>query len=309
MSRIAHVTAQPWLTLLLVCLTACASAKRDSGTRVSAAAESASAGMQAVRVASIGGFDVPESAIHDADQDVYLVTSINGEFAAKDNNGYVSRLLPDGSIETLKFIAGGVADVTLHAPKGTAIAGDTLWIADIDVLRGFDRRTGAPLASIDLSGVGAAFLNDVALGPDGTIYVSDSRPNRVLQVAPDRTVSVALQGDTLAMPNGLFWDDASGRLLVACYRGRAIYAWRPGEATLELFAVGPGAFDGLERLADGRLVISSWASSAVHVLTDGEFQTLIEGVPSPGDIGVDVPRNRILIPILTEDRLEIWEIR
>ncbi|KPK82092.1 MAG: hypothetical protein AMS25_03750 [Gemmatimonas sp. SM23_52] len=309
MSRIKHVTAHSTLTLLLVWLAACASAEGDSEAQSSAAAESASAGRQPVRVASIAGFDIPESAIHDPDQDVYLVTNINGEFTAKDNNGYVSRLLPDGSIENLKFIAGGVAGVTLHAPKGTAFAGDTLWIADIDALRGFDKHTGVPLASIDLSGAGAAFLNDVALGPDGTIYLSDSRSNRVLQVAPDRTVSVALQGDTLAMPNGLFWDDESGRLLVACYRGTTIFAWRPGEHAVELFAVGPGGFDGMERLADGRLVISSWTTSAVHVLADTGFQTLIEGVPSPGDIGVDVQRNRILIPILTENRVEIWEVR
>lgn len=57
------------------------------------------------------------------------------------------------------------------------------------------------------------------------------------------------------------------------------------------------------------MLISSWATSAVHVLANGELQTLIEGVPSPGDIGVDLPRNPLLIPILTEDRVEIWEVR
>jgi hypothetical protein len=37
--------------------------------------------------------------------------------------------------------------VTLHAPRGMSIVGDTLWVADADAVRGFDRRSGAPLAA------------------------------------------------------------------------------------------------------------------------------------------------------------------
>ena len=77
------------------------------------------------------------------------------------------------------------------------------------------------------------------------------------------------------MPNGLFWDDESGRLLVACYRGRTIYAWRPGDAAVELFAVGPGCLDGMERLADGRLLISSSARQKTSKLDMTEVGELM----------------------------------
>src|SRR2546422_7709536 len=53
------------------------------------------------------------------------------------------RSRPDGAVENLKFIEGGHSGVTLNAPKGLAIRGDTLWVADIDVVRAFDARTGA----------------------------------------------------------------------------------------------------------------------------------------------------------------------
>src|SRR5437899_12733903 len=35
---------------------------------------------------------------------------------------------------------------------------------------------------------------------------------------------------------------------------------------------------------------------------------LIKGVPSPADIGYDAKRNRVLIPIFTGNRLEIWQL-
>ena len=35
---------------------------------------------------------------------------------------------------------------------------------------------------------------------------------------------------------------------------------------------------------------------------------LIKGVPSPADIGYDAKRNRVLIPIFTGNRVEIWQL-
>src|SRR6185503_3709727 len=38
------------------------------------------------------GFAQPESVLHDEVDDVYLVTNINGDSLAHDNNGFVSRI-------------------------------------------------------------------------------------------------------------------------------------------------------------------------------------------------------------------------
>src|SRR3989441_12055605 len=95
----------------------------------------------ATKVATVTGFLTPESVLYDSAQDVYFVSNINGSPTAKDNNGFISRVRPDGAVENLKFIEGGHNGVTLHAPKGMALRGDTLWVADIDVVRAFDART------------------------------------------------------------------------------------------------------------------------------------------------------------------------
>ena len=58
--------------------------------------------------------------------------------------------------------------------------GDTLFVADIDAVRLFHRLTGAPLGARAIAGAG--FLNDVAVGSDGSVYVTDSG----LQAGPQR---------------------------------------------------------------------------------------------------------------------------
>ncbi|HEB52872.1 MAG TPA: hypothetical protein ENI87_06430, partial [bacterium] len=85
----------------------------------------------------------PESVLYDPASDVWLVSNIAGEPLAKDGNGFIARVSPDdGSARA--WIEGGRNGVTLHAPKGMALLGDDLWVADIDVVRRFDRRSGAP---------------------------------------------------------------------------------------------------------------------------------------------------------------------
>src|SRR5438477_2731518 len=121
----------------------------------------------ATKVATVQGFLAPESVLHDSTQDIYFVSNINGSPTAKDNNGFISRVRPDGAVENLKFIEGGRSGVTLNAPKGLAVSGDTLWVADIDAVRSFNAKTGAPLDSVSHATPAAVFLNDIALTPTG----------------------------------------------------------------------------------------------------------------------------------------------
>jgi len=275
----------------------------------------------ATRVLTVEGFKTPESVKYDAELDLYFVTNINGHPMAKDNNGFISRVRPDGSIESLEFVSGGRGGVVLHAPKGTAIVADTLWVADIDALRGFNKRTGAPVATVNLSTRGAKLPNDVAVGPDGALYVTDTGilidsawnfthpgPDRIFRVGAKRDVSVAVSGDTLERPNGIAWDAANARFIVVAFGGPAIFAWKPGDAAPTVLAKGAGQWDGVEVLADGRIIASSWADSTVDVIAGGKIERLISGVPSPADIGIDTKRQRVLIPVFTQNRVEVWQL-
>ena len=249
---------------------------------------------------------------YDPDLDVWYVSNVNGTPFAKDGNGYISRLKGDGTLDSLRFIAGGTDGVTLNGPKGMALQGDTLWVADIDAVRAFDRRTGKPVASIDLKGK-AKFLNDAAVGPDGAIYVTDSGfeeegfkhtgPDRVFRIA-GRKATIALEADSLAGPNGITWDGAHKRFIIVPFAGTEVRAWTPGSKTTVALGTTKGQLDGVEVLDSTRLLITSWTDSSLFVFDNGAAVPLFGGLPSPADIGVDTKRNRVAIPELMEDRVE-----
>src|SRR5262245_42159091 len=52
------------------------------------------------------GFATPESVLYLPDQDIYLVSNINGKPADHDDNGFISKLGPDGRVIDLKWIDG-----------------------------------------------------------------------------------------------------------------------------------------------------------------------------------------------------------
>lgn len=264
---------------------------------------------QAFRIADLRG---PASVIHDEEQDVYFVSNIDGWPAKKDGHGFISRITPDGKVAEAKFIDG------LDAPKGMAIRGHELWVADIDRMRVFDRVTGAELKTIDLASHGAIFLEDVALGPDDAIYVTDmdvrirgekerlpQGGGRIFRVNGDGDVEVAIQGADLRSPSGIAWDGA--RFLVAQAYGNEVLAWNRGFAPKAILR-GPGAYDGLVVLPNGAVIVSSHYDDALHVGTTGELRPLFARKPSPDGIGFDRKRNRLLIPSSDGDWLEAWTL-
>ena len=161
------------------------------------------------------GFATPESVRHDSVADIYMVSNINGPPAEKDDNGFISRLSPDGQVEQLKWIDGAAEGVTLHAPKGMGIRGDTLYVADIDCVRRFVRTTGAPAGEI-CNFQGATFLNDIAVDQNGTLYVTDTGLNpdfspsgsdAVWRFTPAGQTERIAQGERLGQPNGIAFKD------------------------------------------------------------------------------------------------------
>ncbi len=283
-------------------------------TPAPAAAPAAAPAPGATKLAVVEGFLTPESVLHDPVQDIYFVSNINGGPTAKDNNGFISRVRPDGAVENLKFIEGG------HAPKGLAIRGDTLWVADIDMVRSFDAKTGAPRDSVSLAGLGAVFLNDIAIAQTGALYITDTGirfddvgnmlhpgPDRIFRIGSDRQVTVAVRGDTLGRPNGITLDSVGKRFIVVQFGGRSVLAWKPGDKAPSVIAKGPGGFDGVE-IAGSRLLVSSWTDSTVSSYETGQEVKVITGVPSPADIGYDAKRKRVLIPVFSGNRVEIWQL-
>jgi len=268
-------------------------------------------------IATVSGFETPESVRYDAARDVFYVSNVTGNPQAKDNNGFISRVRADGTMDSLRFIAGGVNGVTLHSPKGMVLANDTLWVADIDAVRAFNVTSGVSLFTVEFPD--ALLLNDITRAPDGTLYVSDTRlvfgdsvthrsPDRIYRIAADRTISVAIENDTLGMPNGVLWDEEGQRLLVIAIGQKRIFEWKLGDAGPRLIAEGPGGYDGIEPLGAGRFILSAQDDSSISILENGRVTKLIPGIASPGDIGWDPARRRVLVPLLAANQVVIWQV-
>jgi sugar lactone lactonase YvrE len=307
----------PLLALAAVVLLGCA---RDETEATGDSATGDAAPAEFSRAASIqGAFKTPEAVRFDPTDDVFFVSNINGSPGAKDNNGFISRVRGEGGeVDSLMFISGGRGGVTLNAPKGLAITGDTLWVTDIDAVRAFNKKTGQAIASYPVPG--AVFLNDIATGPDGALYITDTGirigasgmshpgPDRIFKLTRAGQVSTALQLDSLVGPNGITWDDANQRFIIVAFAATAIMGWKPGDSTTTTIATGKGQFDGVERLGDGRILVSSWADSSIYVLDGSALVRAVGGVASPADIGVDTKRNRVAIPLFEGNRVELFAI-
>jgi hypothetical protein len=232
---------------------------------------------RATRIAVLTGFDLPETFEYDSVHDVYYVSNMVGLVTDKDNNGFISRIDPRQPDHQVPFIVGGRDGVTLHGPKGMAVHGHSLWVADIDTIRVFETRSGKPVREIDLHQAGAISLNDLTLLPDETVYVTDPRllfgatetrhegDDRVFVVSPAGTVRTILTGDAaLKYPNGVEWDRHKNRILLApLARNADLVAWQLDAGPLSTVAHGPGGYDGLEVTAEGRIFVSSLDKEAI----------------------------------------------
>jgi sugar lactone lactonase YvrE len=296
-----------------VALNACASGEKKGS-------EVAPADTAFTKIGETGNLEAPESARYDADQDVFFVSNIKGQPSAKDNNGYIGKINAAQTDSMSVFVRGGQNGVTLHAPKGMAIVGDTLWVTDIDVVRGFNRKTGASVATISFAKWSPRFLNDVAAGPDGALYITDTSiqitqagtryfgKDHLFEVK-NREARLLLEGQAkLAQPNGVAWQSDGNRLLLAPFGGQSITYVTPANTQPIPIAGGLGGYDGIEVLPDGRILVTSWQDSTVNVVSEGALKKVITGVDGPADIGVDTKRMVLALPRLAAGRLEYYHI-
>jgi hypothetical protein len=284
------------------------------------------------------GFLSPQAALHDPEADVYLVSNSNGGPADADGNGFISRVSPEGSLLDLKWI-DGAAGAGLDAPKGMALAGDRLYVADLNVVRLFDRKSGEPLGKTAITS--ARYLADLAFAPDGTLYVSDtglakpkgkgtelqkSGSDAIYAVDTSGVSRVFAKGAELGQPTGLLADalglwvtNLSGELFRMSAEGRRF----PGARL-------PGAgLQGMVETEAGSLVLACSETSTIYLGKRREnvagkagaegdtpavpappaaFEPLITELSSPGRVGYDRKRRQLLVPLVKENSLYIQQI-
>jgi DNA-binding beta-propeller fold protein YncE len=267
----------------------------------------------------VTGLKDPESFLVDPSTGQYFISNVNGSPEAKDNNGFITKLDKTGKVEQLQFIRGGDRDVVLHAPKGMAIGGQILYVADLDVLRGFDKNTGRPVVSVSLAGQPARngrapALSDVASDGQGLLYVSDTGTDTIYRIDASRqhAVTVLAHDSSLAEPRGLAVHPKTGRVIVVSWKNGTVLEISPQGTVTEL--VSNGFFSSRFRNLDG-VDFDNWGNLYVSDFTAGKiwrmrwhdrhFDVIAEYLPTPADIGVDRENHLILVPYLYGNAAEI----
>jgi hypothetical protein len=263
------------------------------------------------------GISTPESVLYDATTDRYLVSNINGSPTAVDNNGYITEISPDGKVTKPKFIEGGAGKTKLDAPKGTGIYGGVLYVSDITFVRKFDAKTGAPKGDIPIKD--SVFLNDIAIAPDGRVFVSDSgmkvgekglEPaggDAVYVIDKAGKVKTIAKAKDLAAPNGLLV--VGKKLLCVTLGADEVYTFNDKGEMEDVTHLPKGGLDGIVMSGDN-LLISSWQGSAVYRgKLGGTFEQVLYSVKSPADIGFDSKRSRVLVPHFTENSVEAFDLK
>jgi hypothetical protein len=229
----------------------------------------------------------------------------------KDGKGRISRVSLTGEVLDRQFLP--VAGEVLNKPKGIWIAGNRLWVTDIDVVWVFDLKTrkGKKLA---LPGI--QFANEpTVMGK--ALYVSDNRGDQVFRVEPadfletpaEPKVTRLFQGKSVN-PNGVYPGRDSSLLVVGFMspeQSRGIYSVSAG-GEVKTLAPGLGRLDGLYQMDDGTLLITDWNSGSLLRWSAKGTETLAKGFKGPADFCV-VPEAGggmlVVVPDLVQSELRL----
>ncbi len=275
-------------------------------------------GVSGVQTLALTGFELPETVLHDPQNDVYLVSNIAGNIPDKDDNGFISKVSPDGKMLALKWIDGASEEVTLHSPKGMVIYEQRLFVADIDTVRIFDKNTGEYKGAIPIEGT--TFLNDIIVDDNGNLYVSDSaiqfvegafkatKQDAVYQVSSNGIVRKFAQNIELNQPNGL---ELIGSDIGVVTRGAADFYRLDTQGNKQRIMSLPGKIlDGLVESKTGEYWVSSWQTSSLYQINDkGAVMTEIKLPVPAANIGFDKKRQRLLLPLLKRNQIAFLKVK
>ena len=226
---------------------------------------------------------VPESVLPHPTQNLLYVSLIDGAPWEKDGKGGVALLDTTGKIINANWATG------LHAPKGMALVGNLLYVADVTDVVVLDATSGKLANRIAVEG--AEMLNDVTANDGGTVFVSDSKTGKVHSITSNKPV-LFLQG--LQGVNGL--RAHGGNLFVATSK-QLLKANAAG--TISVVADTEMGGDGIEPTADGGWVLSSWSGTIYYIDADGKSQLLLdtrEQKKNTADIGYNAKSRVVYVP-------------
>ena len=291
-------------TLLFTALltASCTSPINNSPTSVS----TASAPRQKVT-----GLKTPESVVQTKNGRIF-VSEIGG--FGKDGDGQISEINSAGKASVF---ASGLDD-----PKGLAVIGDYLYVADKTKVLKINLNDAKATVFVAATAFQSPpqFLNDLEADLQGNLYVSDSgdilgtgKGGALYKIDAAGKVTLLIDGkkDARVMaPNGLLADDTGDVLIFVDFTSGVLYTFNQKTQALTDIAEGFGGGDGVVHHSDGTMYISDWKTGKVFSInTKGDVNLLKDGYQSAADIAITKDETYLMVPDMKAGELDFISLK
>jgi DNA-binding beta-propeller fold protein YncE len=245
-------------------------------------------------------FRIPESVLYDPEREVIYVSNIVGDPGKVDGEGFISKLQPDGNIIELEWIKN------LNAPKGMGVVKNFLYVADISKVVVIDIEESRVVEQYDIPG--ASFLNDISIGGEGWVYVSDSDQSKIYLIR-NNEIETWMEGSQLNRPNGLYAEN--DQIMVASTGDQQVKKIQKESQIVSIIATEIGNGDGIVKDVLGNYVVSDWSGRIFYILPEGEKTLLLDTRDqhiNSADIDLIVDENIVLVPTFLDNRIMAYQL-
>jgi hypothetical protein len=225
-----------------------------------------------------------------------LVSQIDGDPNSVDGKGAIAKLALDGEVDDANWVTG------LNAPKGMAAFDGKLYVADINELVIINIKSAAIEQKIAVPG--AVFLNDVTIDLKGTVYISDTRTNKV-----HRYENAVLDEYLVNMEGANGLKAITSNVIVGA--GTHLYFVDKMKNRLEIASGFAQNIDGVESINKGDFLVSCWAGLLYYVHLSGKVDLLLdsqkEGI-NIADIGFDSATQTVFVPNFAKNTVTAYKV-
>jgi sugar lactone lactonase YvrE len=237
-------------------------------------------------------FKIPESVAYDPDRNEYFVSNYDGYNPGRGSQS-ISKLGPDGTVIDTDWLTGlsNPTGITVHDGKLYIVQRKKLSVVNIEkavIEKNYPRQD-------------AAFLNDVAVSPEGDIFVSDSRGSRIYKVQEGK-LELWLSGEQLRNPNGvhvmeddLYIGNGNNYLLKADLSTKQIST---------VARLNQGIIDGIKSDKNGNLIVSHNEGRLFRISRKGAVTKISDLTPEGirmADFDINLEDGKIVMPTFTRN--------
>jgi hypothetical protein len=185
-------------------------------------------------------------------------------------------------------------------PHGLEIVGNTLFVCDGALIRGYDLTTAASVMNLNL---GATFLNGLTHDNNGNLYATDFTAKKIFRInILTQQFNVFVPSTVLTKsPNGIIFDQPNNRCVFVNWGTNApIMAVNLSDSTVSTVTTTTlGNCDGIAKDGAGNYYVSSWTLNGISKFNNtftGGPTTVVTGLNSPADIFYNTITDTLGVP-------------